>query len=97
MGNLDSSFYFGINLTLKLHASACNLWRLTYQLYHRFALACVFYLEDEKQMIVVWKKADIMCAMGYQLKQALLSLLCQVGKGKGQKKEKTIFIFLFNK
>lgn len=42
----------------------------TYQLYHRFALACVSYLEDEKQVILVWKKAAIICAMGYQFKQA---------------------------
>lgn len=76
MGNLDISFYFGINLTLRVQASTCNLWRLTYQLYHHFALACVFYLEDVEQMVLVWKKADIICAMGYQLKQAFKNLLC---------------------
>lgn len=27
MGNLDISFYFGTNLTLKLYASACNFGR----------------------------------------------------------------------
>lgn len=27
-GNVDISFYFSTDLTLKLYASACNVWRL---------------------------------------------------------------------
>lgn len=97
MGILDISFYFGTNLTPKVCASPCNLRRLIYQLYYCFALVCVSYLEDEKQMILVWKKADIICAMGYQLKAGFLkSALLSGGRARGKGKRKTRFIFLFN-
>lgn len=91
MGNLYISFYFGINLTLRVHASTWNLRRLTYQFYHHFALACVFYLEDV-EMILVWKKADVICVR--------LLKICSVewGRARGEGKRKQDLSFsLINK